>query len=70
MDYLMKTQSEFVALKEKTRELDKLQKKIANTPDPPKVEKLRRMEVELKREIKTMARLVNIRLGSLKSLGL
>ena len=70
MEYLMKTESEFLVLKKKTRELDKLQKKIANTDDKLTVEKLRGMEVELKREIKTMARLVNIRLSMADGFGL
>ena len=47
-------------LKFKTVELDKLQKKIASTGDPLKVDKFRRREVDLKLEIKRMAR--NIRL--------
>jgi len=66
----MKTESEFLVLKKKTRELDKLRKKIANTEDKLTVEKLRGMEVELKREIKTMARLVNIRLSMADGFGL
>tara|TARA_Y100000310_G_C20066205_1_gene527236 strand:+ start:318 stop:518 length:201 start_codon:yes stop_codon:yes gene_type:complete len=66
----MKTESEFLVLKKKTRELDKLRKKIANTDDKLTVEKLRGMEVELKREIKTMARLVNIRLSMADGFGL
>jgi len=70
MEYLMKTESEFLVLKKKTRELDKLRKKIANTEDKLTVEKLRGMEVELKREIKTMARLVNIRLSMADGFGL
>ena len=61
----MKT--EFKALKEKTRELDKLRKKIANTPDHLSVEKLLAREAQLKRQIKTMARLINIRLGVMNS---
>ena len=63
----MKTQSEFLALKEKTRELDKLRRKIANTPDHLSVEKLLGREAQLKRQIKTMARLINIRLEAMNS---